>query len=92
MIVRQKEDDLLRSPPEIVNHSHSAALAACSTGDSPTELSAASGTDNYVTGRRVNQEMTLHSLIVFVLKEIANEFGKHRRLDEGEFHGKTLRQ
>ena len=86
MIVRQQEDDLIRSPPEVIDHSHSAALAAFSARNSPTELSASRRTDNDVPSRWVNQQIFLHPLVVLIFKEIGDEFGKHRRLNEGEFH------
>lgn len=86
MIVRQQEDDLIRGAPEVIDHSHSAALTAFSTRNSPTELSASRSTDHDVTSRRVKQQMFLHPLVVLIFKEVGDEFGKHRRLNEGEFH------
>ena len=84
MVVCEQEQDLIRGTPEVIDHSHPAALATFSPRDSPTEFSASRRTNDDVTGGRADQQVFLHPLIILTLKECGDEFRKHRRLDEGD--------
>ena len=92
MVVREQEYDLIRGTSEIVDHSHSATLTTFSSRYSPTELPTSRCANNDVAGSWVDQQILLHLLIVFILKELGYQFSKHLRLDEGEFHAGSLRQ
>ena len=92
MVVSQQEYDLILGTSVVIDQSHATAFAAFSSGYPPAKLPTSRSTNNNVTGCRAYQQVLLQPSIILILEEAADQFSEYRRLNEGEFHDRILRQ